>query len=238
MKRFWERAEVEALQTEGGGFTVRLDGKPVQLPGGQTLRIDHRPLAEAIAAEWNATAQGAEILPDLLPLTQLATTARYRIAPAPSDTATAIAAYGRSDLLCYRAEEPPELVRRQQAAWQPWLDWAAQRHDAMLAVTGGIGFVDQPPQALAALARAVAAQDIHGLAALGVMVPAMGSLVLGLAVIDGMLAADDAFRLSTLDEVFQEEHWGQDPDAAAQRGRAGQEVTMAARYFLLTRGDR
>jgi chaperone required for assembly of F1-ATPase len=235
MKRFWAQAEVSAPQADGG-FTVLLDGKPVRLPSGETLRLDHRSLAAAIAAEWDATAAGAEVTPNLLPLTQLAATARYRIAPAPADTAAAIAAYARSDLLCYRAEEPPELVRRQQEAWQPWLDWAARHHDAMLVVTRGIGFVDQPPQALAALARAVATHDVHGLAALGVMVPIMGSLVLGLAVTQGVLAADDAFRLSTLDEVFQEEHWGQDPDAAAQRALAGQEVTMAARYVALTRG--
>jgi chaperone required for assembly of F1-ATPase len=236
MKRFWEKAEVSAPQADGG-FTVLLDGKPVRLPTGETLCLDHRPLAMAIAAEWDATAVDAEVMPSLLPLTQLAATARYRIAPAPADTAAAIAAYGRSDLLCYRAEEPAELIRRQQEAWQPWLDWAARRYDAMLVVTRGISFVDQPPQALAALARAVATHDVHGLAALGVMVPIMGSLVLGLAVTQGMLAADDAFRLASLDEVFQEEHWGQDPDAAADRARSGQEVTMAARYVELTRGS-
>jgi chaperone required for assembly of F1-ATPase len=235
MKRFWDKATVEGPQADGG-FAVLLDGKPVRLPGGAMLRLDHRPLAEAIAAEWDMTAAGAEVAPNLLPLTQLSATARYRIAPQPADTAMAIAAYGRSDLLCYRAAEPPDLVQRQRGAWQPWLDWAAQRHDAMLLVTQGITLVDQSPRALAALSRAVAAHDAHGLAALGVMVPVMGSLILGLAVTAGMLDAEDAFRLSALDEIFQEEHWGQDPHMVAQRARASQEVRMAASYFLLTRG--
>jgi chaperone required for assembly of F1-ATPase len=232
MKRFWERAEIEGTD----GYIIRLDGRPMRLPSGETLLINQRPLAEAIAEEWRSPPLGAEVTPNLLPLTQLAATARFRIAPAPADTAASIAAYARSDLLCYRAEEPADLVRRQHAAWQPWLDWAAQRYDAMLVVTRGISLVDQSPQALAALARAVAAQDAHGLAGLGVMVPIMGSLVLGLAVTEGMLDADEAFRLSVQDEVFQEEHWGRDPDAAAQRDRAAQEVRMAARYVLLTRG--
>jgi chaperone required for assembly of F1-ATPase len=234
MKRFWVRAEIEP---EGGRYVIRLDGKPMRLPGGETLLIDQRPLAEAILAEWRLPAIGSEVAPNLLPLTQLAATARFRIAPAPAETAASIAAYARSDLLCYRAEEPPDLVHRQHAAWQPWLDWATQRYDAMLVVTRGISLVDQPSPALAALARAVAGQDPHGLAGLGVMVPILGSLVLGLAVIEGVLEADEAFRLSVLDELFQEEHWGRDQDAAAQRGRAADEVRIAAQYVRLTRGD-
>jgi len=233
MKRFWERAEIDG----DGGYIIRLDGRPMRLPSGETLLIDQRPLAEAIAAEWRLPPIGSEVTPNLLPLTQLAATARFRIAPAPAETAASIAAYARSDLLCYRAEQPPDLVHRQHAAWQPWLDWAAQRYDAMLVVTRGISLVDQPSQALAALARAVAGQDAHGLAGLGVMVPIMGSLVLGLAVVEGMLAADEAFRISVLDELYQEERWGRDEDAAAQRDRAAQEVRMAARYVQLTRGD-
>jgi chaperone required for assembly of F1-ATPase len=236
MKRFWEQADIERDSGEdSGGFIIRLDGKPMRLPSGETLVIGERPLAEAIAAEWRGPAMGAEIRPSLLPLTQLAATARFRIGPDPAATAASIAAYARSDLLCYRAEEPPDLVHRQQAAWQPWLDRAAQRYDAVLAVTRGITAIDQSPQALAALARAVAAQDAHGLAGLGVMVPILGSLVLGLAVVERALDAGEAFRLSTLDEVFQEEHWGVDEDAVAQRARAAQEVRMAARYVLLTR---
>jgi chaperone required for assembly of F1-ATPase len=235
VKRFWDRATVEEPQADGG-FIVLLDGKPVYLPGGALLRVDHRPLADAIAAEWDETAAGAALAPNLLPLTQLAATAQYSIAPAPAATARAIAAYGQSDLLCYRAETPAALARCQQEAWQPWLDWAVLRYDAMLRVTQGVTPVDQSPQALAALSRAVAAHDPHGLAALGVMVPVMGSLILGLAITEGRLDAEEAFRLSALDEVFQEEHWGHDPNAAARRASAGEEVRMAARYFLLTRG--
>ena len=41
-----------------------------------------------------------------------------------------IAAYGETDLLCYRAERPAELAQRQAAAWDPLLDWVAERHGA------------------------------------------------------------------------------------------------------------
>lgn len=232
MKRFWTET---ALAEEAGGYAVLLDGKPMRLPGGPALRLDHPALAAAIAAEWDSVPPGAELQAALLPLTQLAATAQLRIPAARHETAMAIAAYGRSDLLCYRATEPEDLVLRQQALWQPWLDWAVLRYDAMLQVTAGIGFVDQPPSSLAALARAVVGHDDHGLAALGVLVPLLGSLVLGLAVTGGALTGAEAHALSVLDEVFQEERWGLDPDAAAGRARKAAEAEDAARYFQLTR---
>ncbi len=232
MKRFWTET---AIAPEAAGFTLLLDGKPMRLPGGEVLVIDRRPLAEAIAAEWLAPAPGTEVRPQHLPLTQLAATAHLRIAPKPADTVTAIARYGESDLLCYRATEPEALVRRQQDSWQPWLDWAARRYDAWLAVTQGLGFVSQNPQSLTALAQAVARHDAHGLALLGVVVPIFGSLVLGLALTDGALDGDEAFRLSCLDELFQEERWGQDAEALARRSASAREVATAARYYELTR---
>lgn len=232
MKRFWTET---GIAEEAGGYTVLLDGKPMRLPGGPALQLGHRALAEAIAAEWTAVPPGAAVQPALLPMTQLAATAQLRIPAAREETAIAIAAYGQSDLLCYRATEPAELVLRQQRLWQPWLDWAALRHGAVLRVTEGIGFVAQPAPSLAALSQAVASHDDHGLAALGVLVPLLGSLVLGLAVTQGALTGAQAHALSVLDEVFQEERWGLDQDAAAGRARKAAEAEDAARYVRLTR---
>ncbi|MCB8875502.1 ATP12 family chaperone protein [Acidisoma silvae] len=234
MKRFWTETSITA---EPGGFTLLLDGKPMRLPGGETLLIDQPALAEAIAAEWQATAPGQDVQPKNMPLTQLAATALLRIAANPTDTATAIAAYGQSDLLCYRVADPAPLAQRQQAEWQPWLDWAVQRHDALLATTTSVGFVAQSPQSLAALALAVSRHDAHGLAVLGVIVPIFGSLILGLAVTEGVLDAEEAYRLSVLDDLFQEERWGADAEAAAYRAAAQRDAMAAGRYLDLTRRD-
>jgi chaperone required for assembly of F1-ATPase len=232
MKRFWTET---SIAEDAGGYAVLLDGKPMRLPGGPALQLSHRALAEAVAAEWDVVAPGAALQPNLLPMTQLAATAHLRIPATREETAIAIAAYGQSDLLCYRATQPAELVLRQQTLWQPWLDWAVLRFDARLRVTEGIGFIDQPAPSLAALSRAVAARDDHGLAALGVLVPLLGSVVLGLAVTEGGLTGAEAHALSVLDEVFQEQRWGLDHDAAAGRAQKAAEAEDAARYFKLTR---
>jgi chaperone required for assembly of F1-ATPase len=167
------------------------------------------------------------------PLTQLAGTAQERIAPDPAATVDAIARYAQSDLLCYRAAHPAELVQRQARAWQPWLDWATRTYDAVLKVTSGIIYTQQDPQSLAALRAAVATRSPLVLAGLGLAVPALGSLVLGLALADRAVTAAEADRIAALDELFQAGAWGEDAQAAARRDQVAAEIALADRFMRL-----
>jgi chaperone required for assembly of F1-ATPase len=232
MKRFWDRAEVAP---DPGGFRVLLDGRVVRLPGGTPLLLPRRSLAEAVAVEWNAAGggKGGEMDWTDVPLTRLAGTSQERVVPDPEPVVLQIARYGEADLLCYRAEGPEVLVRRQREQWQPWLDWAAREYGAGLRVTTGVMHIVQDPQAVAALARVVAAQAPAALAALGVAVPALGSLVLGLAMAAFYLDAATAFALASLDESFQAELWGRDTAAEERRRRMAAEVAVAAQFLRL-----
>jgi chaperone required for assembly of F1-ATPase len=64
----------------------------------------------------------------------------------------------------------------------------------------------------------------------------LGSLVLGLALSLGRLDADQAHRLATLDELYQEEFWGSDDEAAARRADRLADVRLAARFMALMAG--
>ncbi len=232
MKRFWDLAETIP---DGPGWQIRLDGKPVRIPGGGALAVPSRPLADAIAAEWQAAGgeKGGDFSLQSMHLTRLASTAQERVAPAREAIALELARYGESDLLCYRAERPQRLVERQHIEWQPWLDWADRTLGARLVATAGIIHVPQDISALAALAAAVGAHDTIGLATLGVLVPALGSLVLGLAVTAGALSGAEAHAVSVLDDIFQEELWGRDADAHTGRLRVAVDVEVAARFLTL-----
>jgi chaperone required for assembly of F1-ATPase len=234
VKRFWDQATAEPVD---GCYAILLDGKPMHLPGGATLRLAHPPLAHAVAAEWQLAGggKGGEMSFADTPLTRLAGTAQARIGADPWPVVDAIARYGESDLLCYRAEAPEALARRQEAAWQPWLDWVEQRYGAKLRVTSGIVAIRQHRGSGAALRAAVGALDPWALAALGVAVPALGSLVLGLALAERRLDPATAHALGALEELFQVEQWGEDTQAAARRQAVADEIALAARLIALTR---
>jgi len=209
-RRFWSRASV----AEGrDGFVILLDTRPLNTPSQRPLEVRTAACARGIADEWDALDDRIE--PARLPLTRAANTAVDRVAPQRSAVVDALADYGGSDLLCYRAEAPGELVRRQAAAWDPWLAWSRDELGAPLTAVVGVMHRPQPPASLDVLHREVDAHDAFALTALHELVTVSGSLVLGLAVSRGALAAADAWPLSRVDETWQAEQWGVDAEAEA-----------------------
>jgi chaperone required for assembly of F1-ATPase len=235
MKRFYNETAVDAGD---GGWRVLLDGKPMRTPAKAMLVMPTRGLAEAIAREWSAVPEKAEINAALLPLTRLAATGTDRVTGQRQRVVEDTAKYAESDLLCYRASDPESLVQRQQDAWHPLLDWAAERYGARLVVAEGMTFVPQPTKALAALRAAV---DNHGdlaLSALYNLTHTAGSLVIALAVAERRLTAAQAFEAAQLDELFQIERWGADPIATERHDSIRHDMNAGASFLALLENHR
>jgi chaperone required for assembly of F1-ATPase len=231
-KRFWRGVQVRAAE---GGFEVLLDDRPLRTPSRLPVVVPGAALARAIAAEWEAIE--GEIRPEALPFTRMTNTAIDRVPVQRAAVVEAILDYADSDLLCYRAEAPAALAFRQSTAWDPWLAWARHAFGAPLFAIVGVMPEPQPPASVEALGRAVEAFDDFALSALGELVTLSGSLVLGLAVAHGALAAEDAWDLSRLDEAWQAEHWGIDAEAEAAAARKAADFLGAAEFLSLL-GDK
>ncbi|HIJ63918.1 MAG TPA: ATPase [Rhodospirillaceae bacterium] len=214
-------------------FGITLDGKALATPGRRPLRVPTLGLAEALAAEWRD--QGEEIRPQTMPLNQLVNTAIDRIAPERDALVEGVLVFGAADLLCYRAEAPRDLAERQDALWQPIVDWAAGHLGAAMVVTTSLTHQTQPAAALARLAEIVAGYDLWRLTALQSAVPAMGSLLLGIALVEGKIDAEAAHRAAQLDELYQAERWGEDYEAVDRRNALLSQVAAAATLLYLTR---
>jgi chaperone required for assembly of F1-ATPase len=231
-KRFWTRAEVEPHEQ---GYRVSLDGRGIRTPAKAELYLPTRALAEAVAKEW--ATQGEIIDPRTMPVTRTANSAIDKVMPQRAAVADMLAEYGGTDLLCYRAETPEELMRRQAEAWDPLLDWAAQALGAPLNVGAGVMHVPQPAASLAALSQRVHGFSPFELASLHDLVAISGSLVIGLAVTERHETPELLWGVSRLDETWQEEQWGEDDEArsAAEIRRA--DFLHAARVHMLCCAD-
>lgn len=225
MRRFWKEVTVEP------GNGIALDGKPVRTPGRALLAVPTRALAEAIAGEWRAV--GETLDPRAMPLTGLANAAIDRVAPDPAAFAAGLAAYGESDLLYYRAEDPPELIARQRTAWDPLLEWARGRYDVHFEPVAGVMHRAQPEATTARLGEAVAALDPFRLAGLSPVVTISGSLVAALALIEGAAAADTVWQAAHVDENWQTELWGEDTLAVQALEARRVEFDASARFLSL-----
>jgi len=231
-KRFWTAASVVPMES---GFAVALDGRPVKTPAKRPLQVPTRAMAQAIAAEW--AAQDGLIKPLSMPVTRTANAAIDKVAVQHAEVAQMLAAYGDSDLLCYRADAPEELVARQAEQWDPMLEWAAQALGARLLPRTGVMHLPQDPQAIAALQRQTHALDAFDLAAFHDLVSLSGSLVLGFAAVRDALPAADLWEISRLDELWQIEQWGVDDDAAALAESKREAFLHARRMIDLSRAQ-
>jgi chaperone required for assembly of F1-ATPase len=228
VKRFYKEATPAVVD---GGHTVLLDGKPIRTPAGKPLAVPTAALAERIAAEW--AGQGEELAARDMRLTRLATTATDLMPARRGDAVAEVADYAATDLVCYRAPDPAELSRRQDATWQPWLDWLEEAYGAKLVVTRTVDPIPQPEASLVAVRNAVQALDDWRLVGLHAVVTGLGSLVLGLALAQGELPVGRAFEAALLDELYEIERWGEEREQQRRHARLRADLE-AADTFLRT----
>ncbi|NUT00931.1 MAG: ATPase [Sphingomonas sp.] len=227
MKRFWKTVTT----TESGGWGVELDGKPLRTPAKAPLKVPTKALSDAIADEWNSVE--GEIDPRATPLTGLANAAIDRVAPDKQGFAAGLARYAEADLACYRAEGPRGLVDWQAQHWDKLLGWGRRRFDVDFNTTTGVVHIGQPPATVERLSHAIAALDPFRLAGLSPLVTIGGSLLAGLAVLEGRLSADQAWDAVSVDDRWQLYQWGSDSEAETALANRRWDFLAAARFLEL-----
>jgi len=226
-KRFYEQAHVAEGDID---FPILLDGRVVKSPGRNTLAAPTRPLAEAIAGEWQA--QIDVIDPANMPLTRLANTIIDGVAASAREVAAEIARYLGSDLLVYRAQAPEGLVERQNRHWDPVLAWARDTLGARFVLAEGVTFVKQPAKTLERVASAVPA-DPWQLGAIHVITTLTGSALIALALARDALSLEAAWAAAHVDEDWNMDRWGRDDLALDRRAVHFKEMQAAVTMLRL-----
>jgi chaperone required for assembly of F1-ATPase len=232
-KRFWTEAAVAPAE---GGWTVRLDDRPLKTPAKAPLVVPSRALADMIAAEW--AAQDGAIRPETMPATRAANAAIDKVRGQHAEVAQIVAAYGDTDLLCYRAQHPAALVDRQAQVWDPLLAWAEGRFGVRFHRVPGVMPRPQPPETLARLTAEVRALDPFRLTAFHDLVSLPGSLVIGLAAAESAFATDALWQAARLDDLWQAQHWGADDEAEAHAALRQAAFFQAERLFRAMDGSK
>ncbi len=239
IKRFY--AEVATAGQEGSGFTVLLDGRPARTPKRHPIVLPSLPAADLVAAEF--AGQGKVMKPGDMSAFRLVNAVIDGVAETGDAVAADVVRYASADLLFYRADTPADLVRRQNEAWTPVLDWVRDRLGARFYLAEGVIHVTQPEPAMAAIAQAVAdlvgsgAERPFRLGALHLMTTLTGSALLALAVLAGALPAEEAWRKAHVDEDFQIDRWGRDEEAEERRARRWSDMQAAAALIAALRSE-
>lgn len=228
-KRFFTRAEAGSQAGEGG-YPVLLDGRPVRTPARRFLAAPEAPLAQALAAEWDA--QVDVIDPGRMPLTRLANAVIDAVADRPQPVAEEVAKYLGTDLLFYRADTPAGLITRQAEAWDPVLAWARDELGARFVQVEGVIYAAQPEHAVAA-ARAAIPPEVWRLGAVSSITTLTGSALLALALEAGAIHPDTAWDAAHVDEDWEMAQWGRDELALERRAYRRAEFDAAVAVLRL-----
>lgn len=212
---------------------IALDGRPVKTPMKAPLALPARPLADAVAAEW--AAQGEDLRPATMYLTKLANTAIDRVVTHRPALAREALDYANSDLVCYRADRPPELVAMQETFWNPIVDWARTELDAPFEVAHGIIHRPQPEAALTAFSEALKHLNDFQLAAVCSIMTLTGSALMAMMLARRAIMPEAAWAAAHVDEDYQIAQWGQDEEARDRRIGRHAEFMACCRFMELAR---
>jgi chaperone required for assembly of F1-ATPase len=226
-RRFYKTVSVTAE------LGIALDGKRVKTPKKALLALPAETLARAVAAEW--AGQGERIDPATMMLTKLANTAIDRVGSDRARILAEMVDYAASDLVCYRADSPPDLVARQARHLDPVIEWALTVLDAPFETTPGVMHKTQPPESLRAVSGALAVMDDFEIAALHTIMTITGSMLITLMLANGALSANAAWMAVHVDEDYQIENWGEDSEASARRAARHKEFLACCRFLELCR---
>ncbi len=237
-KRFYAHAATEMRHGKvGAEWHLLLDGRGARTPARHPLTAENETIAQALAAEW--AAQVDVIDPAAMPLTRLLNAAIDGVATQIDAVSKEIVSYAASDLICYRADTPQELVEQQLAIWDPLIAWASDRLNADLKVGAGVIHVAQSEEALVQVAEAVAATPAPcALAALNCMTTLTGSAIIALALAHGRLDADEAWIAAHVDEDYQAKVWGHDDEAVFRHINRRRDFDAAALVLASMRPNR
>ncbi|XP_072167727.1 ATP synthase mitochondrial F1 complex assembly factor 2-like [Diadema setosum] len=204
-KRFYKNVSI--TQSGSKAFEINLDKRRLRTPTGKPFVLPTESLAVAVATEWDA--QQEVIKQHAMHLTSLCNTAldnpthRTKVQKIKS-----ILHFLETDTLCYRLEEPPELVAMQKTNWDPMLDWINERYGVSITSTTSITGPEIPPETYKTLEHHLETHSDWALIGYENAVDCLKSVILGFALMDREITVERAVSLSRLELEFQIQKWG------------------------------
>lgn len=209
---FWEEVEVIPLEN---GFGITLDSKLVKTPKQYTLKVPTKSLALGIEKEF--LSQHEVINPNTMEFTRLANTAIDQVTPHRERIVHSLTEYAHTDLLYHFAPEPQELTEIQEKNWKPLIQWIESTLGVSINSGYGIMPIHQHPETIEVFQGELKKMNNFLLTSFSDIVPLLGSLILGLALLRGLKTVEETWHLSRIDTDYQSTKWGKDhEDLAAE----------------------
>ena len=213
MKKFWKKVSINKISSNS--FQIMLDERILQTPLKRELVLPNLNLTQEIVKEWDQDSKN--INTETMIFYSLISTSLDKIIDNRNLYIDDILDYIDTDLICYRAENPKELVELQKNKWDPIILLIEKYISTKVQIFQGILPKKQHANVHSKLNNLINQFNIFEISALHRITNITGSILLSLCVLKKDISANDVFELSFLDELWQEKNWGFDKETSQKR---------------------
>ncbi len=211
MKKFYKQVSITEIDNE---YILSLDGKAVKTPLGNNIFTDNKEIALRLQKEWEK--QEKIINSETMPITQIITTCIDRVGKERQNMHNLLLAYLDTDLLCYRAPQPPEMKKRQEQCWDIWLKWFEDKYGYKLETTYGLSALKQPEAAKNIIDIEIRKFSDLKFTIIQLVTSLSGSIILALAFMDKKITPKEIFDAAHIEEqlkseIYNEDFYGKSP---------------------------
>ena len=231
MKKFWKKVEV--IETSHNHFAIYLDNKVLRTPMKNDLLFPNIDIAKEISKEWDVDEK--VIKPDNMIFYGLLSTAIDRIKFTRECYIKDMLAFVDTDLICYRSENPLDLIELQKKSWDPVISCIQSYIGEKINTCQGIMPLSQNKMLFSKLNIFIDKFSDQQISALHRMTYITGSIFISLCALNGDILKSEAFTFSFLDEIWQANNWGVEEDAEKKRDAISWELNRIISFAELLR---
>ena len=226
MKKFWKKIEIR--QSSSKKFHLLLDNKKLTTPMKKELVLPSEILVNEVLREWDQNSDN--INKDDLVFYGVLSTAIDKVNLEKDAYVNDIIDFIDTDLICYRAESPNDLIALQNKSWNPILLLIEKYIDVKIKVFKGIMPSNQDQKVHTEIKKLISNLSDVQISVLHRITNLIGSIFLSLCILKKDLLKEDAFECSFLDELWQAKNWGHEEDASIKRNKIRLELNRLIHF--------
>jgi len=227
MKKFWKTIEIQKVSSKN--FHILLDKKKLKTPLKNELRLPNQIIANEILKEWN---QNSDIInTEHLIFYGLLSTAIDKVHGQRDAYISDIINFIDTDLICYRADSPIDLVSSQNKHWDPIILLIEKYIDTNVNVFKGVMPSQQNLKVHHEIKKLVDELSDIQISVLHRITNIVGSVFLSLCILKKDLTKKQAYEFAFLDELWQAKNWGYEEEASIKRNKIRIELNRLIHFI-------
>ena len=231
MKKFWKIVQVKKKLKNS--FDILLDKRILKTPMQKDLIFSNYKIAKETALEWDIDEK--EINTENMVFYGLISTAIDKINNDKVSYIENVLGFINTDLICYRADGPNELVDLQNSSWNPINSFIKKYIDVEVEFFIGVMPSKQSIEIFNRLKTLINSFSDIEISALHRMTNLTGSIFISICILKGDVLKNEAFELSFLDELYQAKNWGIEEESLDKRDKIAKELNRIISFVELIR---